>query len=594
VVDKLRVFLSRITQKSKGKDMVAFLFSIARQSLNLRTKIILPFSFIILISLGGVGFLSYEISKQNTIRFMEKRLFSEAQKMTEKITLLYFVIEPQKLEKRFVYELRQQRALLAQEGLHIEQYKVDKINGQQPIKGVTRENISLPKDIVNTILKEENGVLQRKVNGIDYTIAFKQSPEQQFYYTIIVPKSEYIEPILQVRNIVVLAVLISLIFTILMGWFIVRGVTKPIGTLLQAMRYVSEGNLAYRVALPKAGPEIQELAHNFNHMTEKMAEMIHELKQTIQQLNQVGHHLKASAGEVKVHTARANHAIEIVNKGAEQTAASTEQIQEAFMVMKQSVMDIIDKISAAIQSSTQLTDTAKSGQEQLRKLIEIIRSFVHEIERINEMMHYLHVQSNSIEKIVDMIKHVSDQTKLLALNAAIEAARAGEAGRGFSVVASEVRSLADESSKATEEIIQLISNIQTQTTHVLTQTEQAVQQMNVSQHTAFSAEESFSNMIQGITETNHCIQSMTEQIEMISTGLHHVGDTIAFFSGIAQETVSSIDEMKQVSEEQNQMVVASANLSHQLLDLSSHLHEITENFQVEEKNIDETGNQVVA
>ena len=510
---------------------------------------------------------------------MENRLQAEANKMTEKISLLFFGLDENQFTKRFKYELNQQKADLANQGLHIEQYAIKAKQGQTEYKGVTRHVIPLDEEAIETILQKGKGVLHQNIQGKNYTIAYSKSPEMQEIFTVVVSQEDYIGPIKKIEKVVLISILGSISIATVIGLFVVKMVLVPIRRLLDNMNDVKHGDLTQRVILSYASPELQGLSTHFNLMLDEFAKLIHQVKSSLTQLGETSVDLQASADASGESSYRLGQAIQIVSNGAEETAASIEETHVAFMSMKEVVIDLLDKVDNSTRSSSQMVVTAEVGQKQINEVIVSNHLLQEEMKQVSKSMELLKNQSFDIGKILALIGQIAEQTKLLALNAAIEAARAGESGKGFAVVASEVRKLAEQSSNATKEITSIITKIQDVTSEANDTTSMVSHRVDEGSKLAEQAELAFIDMISGIHQTNEQIDSMSGEIDKISIGLKEAEEKLGFFTGIAQETAASTEQMERSADQQQGLSAKSSELSKKIFDLQEQLKQMTERFR---------------
>lgn len=540
-------------------------------------RIIVPFSLLIIVS-TIMGWFTYQESYKNTTLLIENRLNMEAEKMTEKISLLFFALDEKQFSKRFKYELKQQKADLANQGLNINQYAIKQGQGQIKYEGVTSQLIPLDRETIDTIFKKETGVVHSEIDGKAYTVAFVKSPELQEIFTIVVADQDYMGPIEKIKRVVLYSIIGSISFAILLGLITVKMILVPIQQLLKLMHEVKGGNLTQRILLPYASPEIQGLCIHFNLMLDEMTSMLNQVKDSVNQLGDTSEELQQSADASSEASCHLGQAIRMVSSGAEETASSTELSNVAFQAMKEVVIDLLDRVEGSTKSSEQMVQTAESGQKNINDVITNNLTLRKEMDLVSQSMHLLKNQSTDIEKILSIIGQIAEQTKLLALNAAIEAARAGELGRGFAVVANEVRKLADESAKATKEITSIISDIQLVTKEANVKTSMVSQRVEEGSNLAEEAEKAFIQMISGMHQTNKQINSMYKEIDKISIGVREAEDKLGLFTGIAQETAASTDQMDISAKQQQELALKSGELSKKILFLQEQLDNMTKKF----------------
>ncbi|GAB7388611.1 hypothetical protein BSNK01_24490 [Bacillaceae bacterium] len=553
-----------------------------RLPLNLTQRIVLPYLTMLFVVVGVVGYISVVESKESLMKQVEGRLEAEALKIVEKLTLLQLTMDGEQLEKRMRYEMRQQQGVLAQRGLTV--YQAVVVDGKlQPIPGVTRKPIPFHEDVVEKMWQTKRGVVHDVVAGKGYTIGFNYSPERKFVYLLAVEDGDYMGAIEKVRNAVLTAIFAGIVLSCLFGWRIAKAIVSPVHRLIETMKKISEGDLTQTCEISGTGPEIRALAQSFNGMTEQMAAMLRDIQETARRLREFSARLRETSQFSDIHSQQIVDAMQVVNRGAEQTAASTEQTVHTYTEMKGLILSLIGQIEASGETSSRMIEDVQEGKGHLANLLAVIQGFAAETEKVHAVMKQLQNESASIERIVTLIRRIAGQTKLLALNAQIEAARAGEAGRGFSVVAQEVRNLADETEKSAAVICELVANMLGLTKDAVKQTAQAMQEVESGQRLARDAEDVFGQMIADIEQTNGHVQSLLQGIAQVSACLDDVGRPLSTFATIAQETLARAQEMMAASEAFLQSAQNANRLSLELTTLSANLQAKTDRFRVRQE-----------
>jgi methyl-accepting chemotaxis protein len=551
------------------------------QRVPLGAKITIPFLLILFLALGACGWLFYTQAKNNVVELVEARLLAEAKKVTEKISLLKFLLaaDEEQYDKRLIYELRQLQADLAQQNLTVNQFVVSQ-GSFQPIVKITRGEIPFSAELAKKLEAEQAGVTHTEVNGTLHTLAYSFSPEGQFVYVIAVAQEQYLAPLHRTASLIWWAVAICLMLALLSGSLVVRSVTKPFRSLIAHMQSVSAGNLTVRTDLQKEGPELHGIAVSFNAMIEQVAQIIREIKQMIGELHQGGEQMQQSADEARQRSAQLFAQVETVNQSVAKTASSTQEATHSFAQMTEAINQLFAKISGIIEASEEMNQISHYGQQQLDQVIAVMRDFALIFQRLEEKMDRLNDHSRSIGQIVDVIQGMAKQTKLLALNASIEASRAGQAGRGFAVVAQEIGQLADASQNAALDIAKLIQRIQGDVALVAAETEEAARHLPESQRRVASTETSFQTMRQTVARANAQMDVITQGLSRLSETLADVDQTLRSFVTIAQETLDCTGEMTTAAKVQLDAIEKAKRLADRLIHLSGRLAEISQHFKV--------------
>lgn len=224
-----------------------------------------------------------------------------------------------------------------------------------------------------------------------------------------------------------------------------RNIIRPIKELLELLNKMSTGDFTKR-ASPKGNDELAQLQQATNATSEQLQSMILELSSTTDELN---------ASSIQI-----SKIIDVSSEGVQNQKTQTDYVADSMNQMEITIQEIEQTTSSAAEVAEKANTEADNGNLVVNKTITAIRTLANEIEHASEVINELRQNSDDIGTVLDVIKSVAEQTNLLALNAAIEAARAGEQGRGFAVVADEVRTLAGRTQDSAQEIENMITRLQ--------------------------------------------------------------------------------------------------------------------------------------
>nr|WP_122208640.1 methyl-accepting chemotaxis protein [Pseudomonas viridiflava] len=344
---------------------------------------------------------------------------------------------------------------------------------------------------------------------------------------------------------------LALLIGLLAAWTMTRQITAPLLETLIAAERIAQGDLSEDLNVERRD-ELGQMQRSMQAMTLGLRELIGGISDGVSQI--------ASAAE------QLSSVTEQTSAGVNSQKRETEQVATAMNEMAATVQEVARNAQDASQAAVQADQQARSGDEVVTQAIAQIEQLAREVVNSTAAMSQLKQESGKIVGVLDVIKSVSQQTNLLALNAAIEAARAGEAGRGFAVVADEVRSLAQRTQKSTEEIEDLIAALQTGTQQVATMLESS---RNLTDNSVELSRRAGSALGQ-ITLTVATIQQMNEQIATASEEQ----------STVAEQINASVINVRDVSEQtataSNQTAASSAELAR----LGSHLKALVGRFRV--------------
>ncbi|GFM68046.1 methyl-accepting chemotaxis protein [Pseudomonas cichorii] len=338
-------------------------------------------------------------------------------------------------------------------------------------------------------------------------------------------------------------IVIAVILTVLVATVFTRSVARPVKALLETTKRIAEGDLRTQVEITGAD-ELTELQS-------ATAAMLASLKSTIQHISDSSGLLASAAEEMSSITQESTN-------GIQRQSMETEQAATAVNEMTAAIEEVARNAVSASESTQASERSAKTGQECVSKTINALEKLSSTVDRTSTEVEGLANQAQNITKVLDVIRAIAEQTNLLALNAAIEAARAGEQGRGFAVVADEVRALAHRTQSSTQEIEQMIQSIQKDSTLAVQSMKQSSEEADA---TLLIAQESGT----AIKEINTAISQINERNLLIATASEEQAHVAR---SVDQNLVSIRDLSVQSSSAADQTSTASQELSRLAVDLN--------------------------
>lgn len=559
-------------------------YLLALQKLSLSTRLFILFVSLLILSAVGVGVSSYLKAKETTMNAIETRLMRETEMMSYVAENLKFVYISD--EKYFMQQLeanvRSQHEILKNDGISAEILYI-KEGAAHPFKVSEQSFSTLSEKISAKIISSRNGLFHEKIGNEEYTITYRELKELNGIYVMLVRTQSYMEPINQMVYFMITGIIISILIATVIILLLMRTVTNPLNMLRNTMRKVRDGKIEAADPIQTSVPEITSLHKSYNSMIAHMKELLSKLKTTIKELEQTGGDLMKSSN----HSLDSGHdlvtAIMVVKAGAEQTASSSEDNANRFREMKHFIETILESMESVFEGSRQMNKTARYGDTNISQLISTFylfeRDFEHLTNTINEVKHY----SGIITKLVGLVSGISEQTKLLALNASIEAVRAGESGKGFSVVAQEVRKLAEQSTKVTEDITSAIGNMENITLGATKAFERMHSKVKSNLSMASEVKHSFDDLMGNIVEESRSLHRIQEELKGLVEILPKLEQATIHFTSISQETVASSEEMLTISEQQMELMENTNGIGTKLNHLSQSLTKMTERFQLQDE-----------
>jgi len=351
---------------------------------------------------------------------------------------------------------------------------------------------------------------------------------------------------------IILGTLIGIIIGIAVAMFISKAITVPLEKVVTRAKEIASGNLTGEAITVRGNDELAELTQSIN-------EMGTSLQDIIQQVSTSANELSAASGQLQ------NTATQ-TNQGMENQRIETEQVATAMNQMSATVQEVAQNASLAASAASNADTAASKGHSLVTENMKSITKLADEIENASQTINRLGEDTNSVDNIVAVINGIAEQTNLLALNAAIEAARAGEQGRGFAVVADEVRTLAARTQDSTEEIRTMLDKLKTGASDAVLAMERGHEQ-------AQSSVEQASNASNAIDEITQAVASISEMNTQIATAAEEQ-------SSVAEEMNRSVVQISSEADATLQNTRETSAAAEQVGALSHSMQQIISRFKI--------------
>jgi methyl-accepting chemotaxis protein len=365
----------------------------------------------------------------------------------------------------------------------------------------------------------------------------------------------------------------------LIGWFVARMIGSPVIALRDLMKEGEQGNLRVRVDV-RTRDEIGQLGISFNQMMEKITQLVQQTNVSAQEVLSTAGELSEASKKTATSAREIAVATEEIASGASSLAVESERGNELTHHIGLQMKAVVD---ANVQMGTAATTVQKSSEQGIEYMSELIsktnsteamtRSMVEKVDNLKE-------STRSIRKILDVLNNITKQTNILSLNATIEAARAGTAGKGFMVVADEIRKLADQSRQSIAIVGQIIETIQREideTVKVLSQAYPIFQEQILSVKEADSIFKEVQTHMGGFVQQ---LTEVTESISQLDASQGVLSDAMSNVSAVAQQSSATSEEVASLSSEQMSISSGLVRLSDKLEELSNSLQDSLSKFRV--------------
>lgn len=324
---------------------------------------------------------------------------------------------------------------------------------------------------------------------------------------------------------IILVIVISVVAAGL-AFLVQASIVKPVNNVVRALRDISEGEGDLTRRLPVEGrDEISELAACFNRFVERLQDIISSVAETAQEVDESANILSNLSQENE--------------RSITSQQADIQQIVTAIKEMAGVVADVTQRVAETADNSHQADKVAMSGKQTVQSTMSQIQSLSSDIKTASEVIDRLRQETVAIGTVLDVIRGIAEQTNLLALNAAIEAARAGEQGRGFAVVADEVRTLASRTQSSTTEIQEMIERLQTGSAEAVEMMTAGTSQADASVTKASEATDALEEITRFVGEIRDRTNQIAAASEQQSAATQQIEVNIDSVSGVAQSTAES-------------------------------------------------------
>jgi methyl-accepting chemotaxis protein len=370
------------------------------------------------------------------------------------------------------------------------------------------------------------------------------------------------------------------ILAILFGVLLAIMITKPIRLVMNQMKWIAEGDLSHSPLKAKSKDEVGQLMVSTNEMASSMQNLLKQIHIVSETVSSQSEELTQSASEVTTGAEQIASTMQELAAGSENQANSSSDLSSAMGLFTTKVQEANEHGESIRETSDQVLEMTNVGSQlmngstqQMTTIDQIVKDSVQNVKELN-------TRSQEISQLVVVIKDIADQTNLLALNAAIEAARAGEQGRGFSVVAEEVRKLAEQTATSVTEITDIVKNIQDGFGQVTESLEEGYKEVEKGTEQIESTGKTFNDISTKVTEMVDSIKNISSNLSEIAAASQEMNTSIEEIAATAEESAAGIEETSATVQQANGAMEEVAGSSEQLAKLAEELNGLINQFKL--------------
>lgn len=490
---------------------------------------------------------------------------AEMRQLEEEITKQVQVVNENIAKFKQANLTEEEKQLLAQFEASLEEYRPLR----EEVLKLSREGKKEEARVANAnALAARNKTLQ----GIADLMDLNQRIAEEIY---LHGQTQYRVTVRNFMFILIAALAVGLLFAV----FLARSMSRPLQVLEQAAGKVAAGDLTASWDI-KSKDEIGSLSESLAAMVQNLRQVVQNVQENATQVASASEELSASSEGARDTVEQVVNAIQDMAKGANEQATQAQNASEMVSQIAGAIRETASRIDSIAQASEQASGLVDDGLKAMEVQNQKMQENMRAAQNVAVAIETLAQQAQEVGQILETISNIADQTNLLALNAAIEAARAGEHGRGFAVVADEVRKLAEGSAQAAGEIGRIVQKIQAGAQEAVAEVGKAKIIVEAQQGAVNHTNTVFQNISKAVEGMVESIQEIAASSEQINSSTQKIAGAVQSIAGVAQENAASAEEVSASSEEQSAAIQEIAASAESLADLAQELQQSVARFKL--------------
>lgn len=392
--------------------------------------------------------------------------------------------------------------------------------------------------------------------------------------------NDFNEPANEILVAIVITIVISVLVGFIMIWIFVNRITKPIKLVTERMDQLANRDLSLEPIKIKAKDETQVLVDSLNRLQADFRKVLENISDSSNIVLSNSEELAQSSNEVMSGTEQISATMQELASGSETQANSVSDLASSMNTFTSKVIDANEKGEVIDGHSKRVLDLTNEGSQLMEKSVEQMDKIDQIIQDGVQKIHHLDEQAKKISNLVTVINDVADQTNLLALNAAIEAARAGEHGKGFAVVADEVKKLAEQVSISIIDVTNIANSIQNESKIVMESLQGGYKEVNAGTSQIEITRQKLQNIKDATIDVVEYITQVTKNLSEITMNTQEMNGTIEEIASISEESAAGIEQTAASSQQTSSSMEEISGSSEQLAKTAEKLNEVVQHFKL--------------
>lgn len=426
----------------------------------------------------------------------------------------------------------------------------------------------------------EEGTIEYEYQGEEKIAAYATIPGVGWKVFSAGLVNDIRKPVAAMIKVTLIISILVLLITLVTTYLISKGIINPIIKLTNDVKKISEGDLTVKVTEVRTRDEIEQLSKAFKQMVHNLSILINDVSKTVIKVDDASTNLNCISEEVTAANSQITEAVNEIASSISEQAGDAEKCALSTKELGDSIEELENKNMTMEKQSVEVSKALKDNSTKINYLVDSNNKSQESFVDVKVTVEKLIEHVSSISNIINVIDNISKQTSLLSLNASIESARAGEAGKGFAVVASEIRTLADDVQGATNDIFNIIRDIEGTVNSTKLSLEES-QKLSGEQQIAFKdVEDSFNNMGLSLVEMVNITGDISKDIEGVTVKKDEVLSAITQVAAAAQEVAALTEEINASVVEQEVAFKTITSSSEDLIGLSQEVKESIDHFKI--------------